>query len=95
MVVFDKFGQSFQMEVIDDLGVIAIFGKVLSISIKLLNFFEKSFFEIVFNGWVDVNVVDSDAGLPRIDVLSEENSHDCAFDFRRLIDNDGTFATEF
>lgn len=83
------------MEVIDDLGVIAIFGKVLSISIKLLNFFEKSFFEIVFDGWVDVNVVDSDAGLARIDVLSEQNSHDCALDFSRLIDNDGTFATEF
>jgi hypothetical protein len=40
-------------------------------------------------------VVDSDAGLARIDVLSEENSHDCALDFSRLIDNDGTFATEF
>jgi hypothetical protein len=50
VVVFDKFCQSFQMEVIDDLGVIAIFGKVLPISIKLLNFFEESFFEIVFDG---------------------------------------------
>ena len=59
------------MEIIDDFGVITFLGKILTITIKFFSFFKKSLPELIFDGGMNVNMVNSDAGLSRIKKFSK------------------------
>lgn len=93
MIIFNKFSNSLDMKIIDNFCIISLISKILTIAIKLLSFLNQHFLKFSFNWGMNIDVINSYASLPRIEIFSKENSHYCTLNLGCLVDDGWTLPT--
>lgn len=83
---------SVKVESVDDLSVITILLKVLLSPVKFLQFSVEGLPEAFFDLLVDVDVIDSDAGLTAVHEFPKEDSIDGWVYLCRFVHYDRTLA---